>query len=64
MDTGILSVLGSTLTQVISWIGSVITALVGDSGAFKALMPLVFIGVALALIFAGVRAIRKLVWGM
>lgn len=53
----------SALSQVITWIGSVITAITGSSGALNALLPLFAIGIAISVIFLGVKVIRKIVWG-
>lgn len=53
----------SALTEVITAIGSVVTAIVGESGALKDLLPLLAIGVAISLFFVGVKAIRSIIWG-
>ena len=62
-----LATVGTTLSQMISWVGEVITALVDTTsttpGALSALLPLFCISIGIALLFAAVRVIRNLVWG-
>ena len=49
------------LTTVIGWIGTVVTSV--TSGALKDLLPLFAIGIAISVVFLGVKAIRSIVWG-
>ena len=62
-----LAIVGSTLTQVISWVGEVITALVDTTanspGALSALLPLFAISISIAVLFCAFRVIRSLIWG-
>ncbi len=58
-----LAAVTSGLTTVISWIGSVITAITSDSGALAPLLPLFAIGIAISVVFLGIKAIRSIVWG-
>lgn len=58
-----LASITSGVTTVIGWIGSVVTALVGEAGALKDLLPLFCIGIACSAVFLGVKAIKSLVWG-
>lgn len=51
------------LGTVISWVGSVVTALVGADGALNELLPLLAIGVAVSALMLGIRAIRSFIWG-
>ena len=51
----------SALSQVITWIGTVITAI--TSGALAPLLPLFAIGIAISVVFLGVKAIKSIVWG-
>lgn len=53
----------SALTTVISWVGSVVTALTGESGALKELLPLFAIGISVSALMLGVKAIKSFVWG-
>lgn len=48
-----LEAVTSGITQVITWVGTVITALTGDSGALNALLPLFAIGISISAILLG-----------
>lgn len=58
-----LDVVTSTLTTVISWVGEVVTALVGTNGQLKDLLPLMAIGIAISALMLGVKAIKSFAWG-
>ena len=58
-----LAAVTSGLTTVISWVGTVITAITGENGALAPLLPLFAIGIAISVVFLGIRAIRSIVWG-
>lgn len=49
------------LSQVIGWIGDVITALL--TGELSALLPLFAIGIVVSVIMLGTRVIRSFTWG-
>lgn len=51
------------ITQVITWIGSVITALTSTSGALYPLLPLFAVGIAVSAILLGIKMIKSVVWG-
>ena len=51
------------LSTVITWIGSVVTALTSSSGALYSLLPLFAIGISISAILLGVKMIKSLVWG-
>lgn len=51
------------LTQYIEWLGTVLTALLGSSGALRALWPLAAMGIAATLIFIVVRLVKSFAWG-
>lgn len=53
----------SALTTVISWIGTVLTALTSSGGALADLLPLLAIGIAISAFLFGMKAIRSVVWG-
>lgn len=61
-----LQAVTSALTTVISWVGTVVSAVVtgGESpGALNALLPLLAVGVAVSALMLGVKAIRSFAWG-
>lgn len=59
--TGLLPAVTSALSTVLEWIGTTITAV--TSGQLKELLPLFAIGIAISVVFLGIRAIRSIVWG-
>lgn len=58
-----LAAVTDAITQVLTWVGTVITALTGSSGALNALLPLFAIGIAISAVLLGIRIIRSVVWG-
>lgn len=58
-----LEAVTSGITTVIGWIGSVLTALVTESGQLNALLPLFAIGIAISAILLAVKIVRSVVWG-
>ena len=53
----------AALGTVISWVGTVVTALTGEAGELAALLPLLAIGIAVSALMLGVKAIRSFAWG-
>lgn len=53
----------SALTTVIQWIGTVVNALVGETGALSDLLPLLAVSVAISAFMLAMKAIRSVVWG-
>lgn len=51
------------LSQYITWLGSVLTALLGSDGALNALWPLAAMGIAASLIFIVIRIVKNFAWG-
>lgn len=58
-----LGLIGSTLTELIKWIGQVVTSLTSDSGDLNALLPLLVISVTVSVFMLAVRAIKGFIWG-
>ena len=58
-----LTAITSALTQVITWVGSVISALTDAQGALAELLPIFAVGIACSVLFFGIKAIRKVAWG-
>ena len=59
----LLSAVTSALTEVIGWVGTVVTALVTTSGKLNALLPLLAVGVAISALMLGIKAIKSFIWG-
>lgn len=53
----------SALSTVISWVGTVVNALVTESGALSELLPLFAIGISISALMLGIKAIKSFVWG-
>lgn len=58
-----LAAVTSAISEVITWVGTVITALTGSSGALAPLLPLFAIGIAISAVLLGVKIIKSVVWG-
>lgn len=58
-----LEAVTSGISTVITWIGSVITALTSTTGALYGLLPLFAVGIAVSAILLGVKMIKSVVWG-
>lgn len=58
-----MQAIGTALTDVIGWVGEVVTALVGESGQLKDLLPLMAIGIGISALMLGVKSIKSFAWG-
>ena len=58
-----LEAVTSGITTVISWVGTVVDALVKTDGALGTLLPLFAIGIAISAIMLGIKVVRGIVWG-
>lgn len=58
-----LEAVTTALGTVISWVGTVVTALVGESGQLADLLPLLAVGVAISALMLGIKAIKSFIWG-
>lgn len=58
-----LEAVTNALGTVISWVGTVVTALTGTDGDLAPLLPLLAIGVAISALMLGVKAIKSFAWG-
>lgn len=58
-----LDAVTSALSTVISWVGSVVSAVVGADGALRELLPLLAVGISVSALMLGVKAIRSFAWG-
>lgn len=53
----------AALNTIITWISTVVNALIGTNGALKELLPLLAVGVAISAFLFGIKAIRSMIWG-
>lgn len=58
-----ITAVGNALTQVVTWVGTVVSAIVGESGALNSLLPLFAIGIGISVLLFGIKAIKSIVWG-
>lgn len=58
-----LEAVTTALGTVISWVGTVVTALTSTDGDLGALLPLLAIGIAVSALMLGVKAIKSFAWG-
>lgn len=58
-----LQAVTSGITTVVGWIGTVIDAMLTETGELAELLPLFAIGIAISAILLGVRVIRSFIWG-
>ena len=56
-----LAAVTSAISDVIGWVGTVITGLV--SGDLADLLPLFAIGIAVSAVLLGIKIIKSVVWG-
>lgn len=61
--TTMMTAVTDALSTVITWCGTVITALIGENGALKDLLPLFAIGISISALLFGVKIIKSFVWG-
>lgn len=53
----------TALGTVIDWVGTVVTALISESGELSSLLPLMAVGIAISALMLGVKAIKSFAWG-
>lgn len=58
-----IAALQTAFTNIVGFVGEVVTALVGTNGTLKDLLPLFVIGIAISLVMVVVKIIRKVTWG-
>ena len=58
-----LEAVTSGLTTVLDWIGTVVTSITSTSGDLNALLPLFAVGIAISVVFLGIKAVKSIVWG-
>ena len=58
-----LEAVTSSLGTVISWVGDVVSALVGEAGELAPLLPLMAVGIGISALMLGIKAIKSFTWG-
>lgn len=58
-----MEAIGTALTEVIGWVGEILTAIVGTDGALKDLLPLFALGVGVTVLMLGFKTVKSFSWG-
>lgn len=58
-----LQAVTDAISTVITWVGTVITALTGTNGALAPLLPLFAVGISISALLLGIKLIKSIVWG-
>lgn len=58
-----LQAVTTAIGTVIGWVGTVIDALLAETGELSTLLPLFAVGVAISAILLGVKVIKSFIWG-
>lgn len=58
-----LEAVTSGLTTVVSWVGTVISAMTTEAGQLGELLPLFAIGISVSVLFLGVKVVKSIIWG-
>lgn len=53
----------AAIETVISWLGTVLTALTGSNGALNVLLPLLAVGIVVSVIMLTIKIVRSFSWG-
>lgn len=59
--SALITNIGTVLTAAIAWVGEVVTAMFGDTGALADLVPFLAIGLGLGILGLGVKYVRSFV---
>lgn len=59
----LLTDIGTTLTSIVGWFGTIVDALTNADGDLNALFPLLALGIGISICFAGVKVVRSFAWG-
>lgn len=59
-----IAAVSTALTDVIGWVGSILTAITSAEGQLNELLPLLAIGIAVTVIFLGVKVVKSFSWGV
>lgn len=59
--SALITQIGAVITAAIGWIGDVVTAMFGTSGALADLVPFLALGMGVGLVGLGVKYVRSFV---
>ena len=58
----LLTEVGTALGDLVTWVGSVVTALTSSTGALNGLLPVFALGIAVSVLMLAIGCIRKFTW--
>lgn len=58
-----INAIGTALTSVITWVGSVVGSITTADGSLHELLPIFGIGIAVTVLMLGIRVLRGFTWG-
>ena len=61
--TTLMDAVGTAITSVLGWVGTVISSLLDANGDLNALLPLFAVGIAISALLLGVKMIKSFIWG-
>lgn len=53
----------SSLTTVVEWIGTVLTAITSENGALAPVFPLLCVGISVSIVMLVVKVVKRFAWG-
>lgn len=59
----LIAAVTAAIETVISWLGTVLTALTGADGALNVLLPLLAVGIVVSVIMLTIKIVRSFSWG-
>lgn len=59
-----LADVGTTLTDITTWIGNIIDALLSSDGVLHALWPFILVGFGVSILMLAIKVIRSFSWGI
>ncbi len=62
-QVSMLEAVTTSLSTVVSWVGTVVTSLTSESGELRPLLPLLAVGIGVSALLLGVKAIKSFTWG-
>lgn len=63
VNNPLIAAVTAAIETVISWLGTVLTALTGTDGALNVLLPLLAVGIVVSVIMLTIKIVRSFSWG-
>lgn len=62
--TGVLDGAGTSITNLLSWIGDIISSLLTADGALAPLWPFILVGFGVSILMLAIKVVRSFSWGI